>query len=547
MAELILGPVLRYVSDREATVWIEVDSSCEVEVLGTRTATFEVQGHHYALVLIGGLEPGEQYEYDVLLDGAVRWPEEGSDLPPSVIHTIDPSGPIEIVFGSCRVALPHTEPYTYSKDEHDEGREFDALHVLATEMIRGSREDHPDALLMLGDQVYVDEGSPRAREKIRRRGKDERPPGDEVGDFEEYTWLYHESWSDPLLRWLMSTVSCSMVWDDHDMHDDWNISREWLEEMNRHEWWRRRVVGGFVTYWLYQYAGNLSPRELRKDEVWRQIEPGSDATEILREFADRAHQTADGRRWSFCRDLGRSRIIVLEDRAGRVLEVDRRAIVDDEEWRWITEHASGDFDHLLLATTDPFLLTPAMHHIEAWNERVCDGVWGATASRAGEKLRRALDLDHWAAFGDSFRRLAELIEEVGSGQRGPAPASVVVLSGDVHHAYLAEIGFPAGSRVQSAAYQAVCSPFRNPLDAHERTLMNASLSPPLRRFAWLLARAAGALPAPIGWRFLEGPYFDNQVATLRVDGRRSTLRLDKTIAGEHDERQLECSFERRLS
>ena len=47
-------------------------------------------------------------------------------------------------------------------------------------------------------------------------------------DYEEYSWLYEESWSDPLIRWLMSTVSVSMQWDDHDMSDDWNISRSWL-------------------------------------------------------------------------------------------------------------------------------------------------------------------------------------------------------------------------------------------------------------------------------------------------------------------------------
>ena len=48
-------------------------------------------------------------------------------------------------------------------------------------------------------------------------------------------------------------------------------------------------------------------------------------------------------------------------------------------------------------------------------------------------------------------------------------------------------------------------------------------------------------------RLLEGPYFDNQVGTLRLDGREATVRLDKTVAGEEDESALEKTFERRLT
>jgi hypothetical protein len=46
---------------------------------------------------------------------------------------------------------------------------------------------------------------------------------------------------------------------------------------------------------------------------------------------------------------------------------------------------------------------------------------------------------------------------------------------------------------------------------------------------------------------VNGPYFDNQVATLRVDGRHAHLRLDKTIPGDHDEHSLETSFTRDLA
>jgi hypothetical protein len=312
--------------------------------------------------------------------------------------------------------------------------------------------------------------------------------------------------------------------------------------MNRHDWWRIRCVEGFMSYWVYQHMGNLSPRELDDNSVYRRIHEVDDATGVLREFAEHSQDTAEGKRWSYCRDLGRTRLIVMDSRAGRVLTEDRRSIFDDDEWDWIQDHASGDFDHVLFATSDPFLLAPAMHDLEAWNEAVCDGVWGGAAASLGEKMRRGLDFDHWGAFGMSFERLSKLLEELGSGRRGDPPASIVVLSGDVHHAYLAEVAFRRSAGVRSRVYQATCSPFRNPLDKRERRSIRATMTRPAEAVARLLRRAAGAADPPIRWRLTEGPYFDNQVASLRIDGREAEMRLDKTKPGEHHEKELERTF-----
>jgi hypothetical protein len=546
MADLLLGPLLRYVGETEATVWVETDAPCEVEVLGHREPTFTVEEHFYALVRIEDLEPGSFHEYDVKLDGELRWPLTGADLPPSAIRTLGRDRPLDICFGSCRIALPHTEPYVHSKDRHEDGREFDALRVLAREMVRTERDRWPELLFLLGDQVYVDEGSPRTRERIRKRRGTDTPPGEEVIDFEEYTWLYEESWSDPLVRWLLSTVSVSMLWDDHDMSDDWNISRSWVEEMERKSWWHRRVVAGIMSYWVYQHLGNLSPRELDADDLYGRVRGNAHATTALRDFATEIDSTGSGTRWSYCRDVDDTRAIFMDSRAGRVLREDRRSIFDDEEWDWIVEHASGDFDHLLIATTVPYLLSPGFHYLEAWSEKVCDGAWGAVAARAGEKLRRALDFDHWSSFELSFQRLRTLLEEVGSGKRGKAPASIVVLSGDVHHAYLAEMAFKPEAKLTSAVYQAVCSPYRNPLDQRERLAIKAGFTRPFVAAMRALARSAGVPDPGLRWRLDEGPYFDNQVATLRLNGREALMQLDKTIPGDEEERELDCVFERRL-
>ena len=85
---LVLGPLLRYTGESDATVWVETDTACEVEVLGHRASTFEIEGHHYTLVRIRGLEPGKTYEYEVSLDSEKVWPDGEHDFPPCVIRTI---------------------------------------------------------------------------------------------------------------------------------------------------------------------------------------------------------------------------------------------------------------------------------------------------------------------------------------------------------------------------------------------------------------------------------------------------------------------------
>jgi hypothetical protein len=175
---------------------------------------------------------------------------------------------------------------------------------------------------------------------------------------------------------------------------------------------------------------------------------------------------------------------------------------------------------------------------------MCDDAFGSVAARLSEKLRRAVDFDHWASFMASFQQLRDLLAEVATGRRGAAPASIVVLSGDVHHAYLCDVAFP-GSADRSPVYQAVCSPYRNPLDSRERAVVRAGFGRPLKALASGLAHLAGAPDPGIRWRLLEGPYFDNQVASLRLDGRSASIRLDKTAPGEG--RALQESFTRRLS
>ena len=547
MPSLVLGPLLRYVGETEAVIWVETDSPCEVEILGARERTFCVCDHHYALVCCGDLEPGSWHEYEVKLDGEPVWPQDDG-FPASTFHTYPKEEPLQIAFGSCRVAAPHEPPYSLRKDLDTRGREIDALRTLALRMRDEPRERWPDVLLMIGDQVYADEVSPGTQAFIETRRDPSEPPGERVVDFEDYTRLYLESWSEPAIRWLLSTVSTAMIFDDHDVHDDWNISQAWLEEMRQHEWWNEHIKAALASYWVYQHLGNLSPESHQEDELLNRVKRADDAEDLLEAFAFRADRETSGMRWSYCRDLGHTRLLVIDSRAGRVLEEGKRSMLDDEEWEWVHQHATGGFDHLLVATSLPWLLGRGMHYLEAWSEAVAGGAWGSPAAGAAENLRQTADMEHWAAFQESFARLAELYRAVGTGERGEPPASIVTLSGDVHHAYLFEVGYPRGTGMKSSVWQAVCSPYRNPLEKKERQSIRIGMSRPFEVAMRGLAHLAGVRDPGIGWRMIgDGPWFDNQVATLIVDGRRIEMRLDKAVPVDETSARLECVLEHRLA
>jgi hypothetical protein len=388
-ARLVVGPLLRYVDETAATIWVETDRACQVEILGHQARTFEVSGHHYGLVVIEGLRAGTEHEYQVALDGTVRWPEPGSEFPPSVLRTVDPGRPLRLVFGSCRIAelpVPQRRWAQHGRSrrelEREQERGPDALVACAA--LRGTPREHwPDLMLLIGDQVYADDVGPATRPFIAARRDPARPPGYQVADFAEYCFLYREAWSEPAVRWLLSVIPTAMIFDDHDVHDDWNISAAWRRDYQAKPWWEARIRGAYMSYWIYQHLGNLSPEELAKNELWRQVREPGDAAAVLGDFAVRADQRAEGIHWSFRRSLPGVRVVVIDSRSGRVLEDGTRLVVGEAEWQWVTESVSGDWNHVVLATSLPLLLPQGIHDLEAWNEAVCSGACARHARANG--------------------------------------------------------------------------------------------------------------------------------------------------------------------
>jgi hypothetical protein len=530
---LVLGPLLRYVGETSATIWVQTRDAGTVEVEAFdrtwQAHTFGAHGRHYALVVLDGLEAGASSDYVVRIGGEQVWPEpepQYAGLPASRVRLLRRSEPTRLTFGSCRTSVPHDK-------EGNASNGVDALRAMAYHLSRPERQagEWPHLVAFLGDQVYADETSEEMRAYIASRRSLDEPPGEELKDYDEYAHLYLLAWSDPLNRWLLSTLPSAMIFDDHDIRDDWNTSLSWHREINATPWWHDRIVGGLASYWVYQHLGNLSPDELAVDELWQLVaghegDDEVDLTETLDAFADRVDRQPETYRWSYSRDLGESRLVVVDSRAARVLKPGHRSILDDDEMAWLDEQMRGDVDHLFVGTSLPFLMAQGIHDLEAINEAMANGAWGHRVAVWGEKMRRAVDLEHWAAFQEGFLRVMDMVTEVAGGRRGKRPGTITFLSGDVHNSYVTEITPSSLEPGSSKVVQLVCSPIRNPLPRKVR-IAQAFLGKRLAKPMELVVRHTDKVPtAPYPWTVTHGPWFDNTLATLEVRGRGLVVRWD---------------------
>lgn len=515
--DLLLGPLLRRVDGSSASIWVETSRPCRVTVRAASADTFCVDRRHYAIVVVRDL-PAQPVTYDVRLDGEVVWPPSegpGADFPaPAIDAGAAGRGRTVIVAGSCLNAAPHDAHYDADPADHPAAVGPDALRRFAETAAAGDRP-LPDALVLVGDQVYAD-------------ADPTRPDVAPSRDFASHAALYRTAWSEPAVRWLLSSVPSAMIWDDHEVIDDWNISADWVADTHAEPDWDDRVTGALGAYWVHQHLGNLPVEDLESDALLAELRSVDDGWPVLRRHAldwDEGTTGTVGTRWSHHRRIGEVDVVVVDSRNGRVLDGERW-MNDEAERAWLearVREAGGR--HVVIASSVPMLLPAGVHRLERWNSALCDGAWGRRAAARSERIRRDIDLEHWAAFPRSFDWLEDLLLEV-AGSADP-PRSITLLSGDVHFAYTA----PATHDGRPIATQVVTSPLRNRITPKQERQLRLGTS---RLIAWLGAALLRTVPgrrARLRWELADGPVFGNNLAVLDAGEDMQASVLVASVSG----------------
>ena len=207
--QLIHGPMLGCLTDTSAKFWVRTVDEVPVQVLvstskrlnpikSTLTSTSS-KVDYTAVVEVKGLQPGTLYYYDVMLNGkSALAPEQPSfrTYPTSPSKTR-----LSVVFGGGAKYTPANE------------RMWDTI-----------RSRRPRALLLLGDNVYID--LPQ-----------------QFGEFHKYT--YYRRQSRPEFRKLTCSVPVYSIWDDHDCA----IGDCWMGPYRDKPPWKMSMLEGFRMNW----------------------------------------------------------------------------------------------------------------------------------------------------------------------------------------------------------------------------------------------------------------------------------------------------------
>ena len=308
MAKLVLGPLLRYVGETEAVIWVETDEPCEVEVLGHTEPTFCVGGHHFGdrdrrrpRARLDEPIRGRARRRAPLARARLRVPAERDPHPrrrrAAAARASAPAG------SRCRT----TRPYTLPKDDHPDGREFDALYSLIEEMLRarppssGRRPCCCSATRSTPTRSRPRRSPSSASAATSASRRARRSPTSR-----STRACTASRGRTRTIRWLLSTVSVSMV-DRRPRHPR---RLEHLRGLGRGHA-RARLVGRARVrrdrrlLALPVHRQPLARAAARERAARRACATPTTAGRCCASSPPTSAAMRDGARWSYCRDLGR--------------------------------------------------------------------------------------------------------------------------------------------------------------------------------------------------------------------------------------------------
>lgn len=263
--------------------------------------------------------------------------------------------------------------------------------------------------------------------------------GVHAADFAEYAALYVQAWSTAGAARVLAHLPSYMIFDDHEVTDDWNADPEWLKTIHSAKdklaMWPMTVTDALAAYWVYQGWGNLSPQQAANDPRAQVLDSarrqGLDALPDLRRLIhDRAvRPTAPGRAgpvldWHFAVPTGGTPFLVLDLRTDR--QVLGKGGMSKARLAWLERELMATRSAAAFVVLPvPYLLPAPVTYVFRNPGKV------ATLARAPSTaaFRRSSDLEH-PLDNEVWNDIKDLLKRLQARHR--TLKTLAIVSGDVH-------------------------------------------------------------------------------------------------------------------
>jgi hypothetical protein len=264
------------------------------------------------------------------------------------------------------------------------------------------------------------------------------------------------------VRRLLANMPTYMIFDDHDITDDWNLSGEWKENVRNSTLGKLIVSNGLTAYWAFQAWGN-DPSSFKKHffrtlkDYIRHMDVTSDA------YQQWSEMMWNYPKWEFYAPTT-PRAIFMDIRTKREYEVQRDdlisklnkeeteklpRLINEVGWKNLSDclYASGWTPDEQLIIISP---TP-VYGIEVIEQPVRRLIY--PFERLGLDVRYMFDMEAWRYNKAGFRDVHQHVNEWGV-------KDLVILSGDVHYGFVYQHQLPCEDDAIKLT-QYTSSPFKN--------------------------------------------------------------------------------------
>jgi hypothetical protein len=278
-------------------------------------------------------------------------------------------------------------------------------------------------------------------------------------------------------RRALANVPTYMIFDDHEITDDWYLDRKWVDESVASSLFHRVVQNGLIGYALFQAWGN-DPDQFQSGQRGGQLlnaivswaqSPNSDPdagevrarlgmpTDSVPTGESEYPRSTDAVTWHYELSGTSYRIIVIDPRTRRAYlgGHDYPALLSvatlDEQLKTLETTPLNDEQVLIVVSPAPVVGNPTLEMLQ-----------GVVA----HLHPYFLDPEFWAGNAGAFQRfLTRIATSAGNANR----QRVVLLSGDVHYGFSARVRFSAqtpfeqtsAAPAQGVLAQFTCSAFKN--------------------------------------------------------------------------------------